>query len=164
MPFDEEDPKEFVPKSSLKKVTGQKSMFDGKPKPPTQQQHQQNVQASLDKKTGYNKRAADLFIQFSKAMADKTLLQNRNIFNTETERELQQDMVKLAMDINTDEMEEDSMGSLTLIICLMKTCFSQRDRMNELEYSLQKKLDTAGITELINKEIAKALDAKKSNG
>ena len=46
----------------------------------------------------------------------------------------------------------------------MKTCFSQRDRMNELEYSLQKKLDTAGITELINKEIAKALDAKKSNG
>lgn len=44
MPFDEDDPKEYVPKVGVKQVQGQKSMFDGKPKKPTQQEFQQQVQ------------------------------------------------------------------------------------------------------------------------
>lgn len=163
MPFDEENPKEFVPKVGLKKVSGQQSMFDGKPKPPTQEEFRQQVQSVQDTKTGYNKRAAELFMKFSKTMSDKTLPQNRNIFNNEAERELQLDMVNLAKDINADQNEPEGEGSLTIIICLIKACLAQRDRLNELEYALQKKIDAPGITDLIKKEIAAALDAKKSN-
>ncbi len=164
MPFDEDDPKEYVPKVGMKQVQGQKSMFDGKPKKPTQQEFQQQVQQTQEKMSGYKKRAADLFVQFSRAMSDKTLAQNRNVFNNESEKELLQNMIQLAIDVNNDPNEQEGMGSLTWITLLFKTCLSQRDRMNEMEYALgllQKKLDSSALTDYINKEIAKALDKKK---
>lgn len=163
MPFDEDEPKEFKPKIGLKKQ-GAKSMFEGKPRPPTQQEFEQQVQQTQDRLSGYNKRAADLFLQFNKAMSDKTLPQNRNSLNNEIEKELLQNMVQLATEINNDPAEKEGMGSLTWIILLFKTCFSQRDRLNEMEYtlsSLQKKLDSSMLSDYINKEIAKALDKKK---
>ena len=101
-------------------------------------------------------------------MADKTLPQNRNILNAETERELMQNMIQLAIEINNDPAEEnEGMGSLTWITLLLKTCLSQRDRLNEMEYAfslLQKRLDSSALADFVNKEISKALDKKKENG
>jgi hypothetical protein len=164
MPFDEEDPKEFVPKLGLKQVNGPKSMFDGKPRKPTQQQFQQQVQEVQEKQSGYKKRASELFIQFNRMMVDKTLPENRNIFNIESEKEVLQNMLQLAEEINNDPNEKEGMGSLTWITLLFKTCLSQRDRLNELEYSitvLQKKTDFSVLADFVNKEIVKALDKKK---
>lgn len=166
MPFEEKDPKEFGPKIGLKQVAGQKSMFEGRPKRQTQQEFQKQVEIAQEKKTGYNKQAADLFVQFNKTVSDKTLPQNRNVFNMEAEKELLQNMVQLAIDINNDPSEQEGMGSLTWIICLFKTVLAQRDRINELEFSLggvQKKIDSSTLTEYIKKEISNALDAKKVN-
>lgn len=164
MPFDEK--KEYAPKQTLKQIPGQKSMFDNKPRPPTQQEFQQQVQESQDQVAGYKKRAAELFTQFNKLMADKTLPQNRNVFNTETEKELIGNMVKLAQAMNLDQNENEGDGTLTWVIALLTTTLRQRDRINELEYSLnslQKKLESAAFTDYINKEINKALDKRKSN-
>lgn len=166
MPFDEEDPKEYVPKTGVKQVSGQKSMFDGRPRPPTQQEFEQKVHTAHEKQQGYNKRAGELYIRFAKTMADKTLPQNRNILNNETERELLTDIIGLAKDIRDDANEEAELGPITCIILLLRTCLSQRDRINELEYSfiqLQKKLDTSVLSDFITKEIAKALDKKKDS-
>src|SRR6266850_3635363 len=102
MPFDEEEPKEFKPKFGLKKIEGQKSMFDGKPRKPTQQEFQQKVQSAQDALSGYKKKAADLFVRFNKSMSDKTLIENKNLLHHETERELLQNMIQLAIDINND--------------------------------------------------------------
>jgi hypothetical protein len=169
MPFDEspKDPKDLKQRVGLKQVSGQKSMFDGIPRPPTQQEFQQKVQDVGDKMAGYKKRAAELFVQFTKAIGDKTLPQNRNMFNIETEKEMLQGMIQLAIEINNDPNEQEGMGSLTWITCLFKTCLAQRDRINELEYSLhvlQKKLESSALTDYINKEIAKALDKKTNSG
>jgi hypothetical protein len=174
MPFEEKDPDKFAPKIGVKKVAGPKSMFDGKVKPPTQQEFQQKVQIAEEKKSGYKSRAADLFIKFNKAILDKTLSQNRNIFNVESEKELLQNMMQLAIEINSDGNELESMGSLTLITCLFKTCLAQRDRINEIEYAmsaLQKKLDSSALSDYINKEMDrkfvefhKELDNKKLKG
>ena len=165
MPFDDRDPPD--PKTGLKKINGQKSMFDGKPKPPTQQEFQQKVQDVQDRQSGYKKRAAELFIQFNKTVADKKLARNRNVFDEETEKEMLQNMVQLAIEINNDPNEKEGMGSLTWITCLFKTCLSQRDKINELSYevdTLKKKLDSGALADYINKEIAKALDKQKVNG
>jgi hypothetical protein len=54
-------------------------------------------------------------------------------------------MIKLAVEINTDPNEQEGMGSLMWIVLLLKTCVSQRDRINKLEYSvsqLEKKLES----------------------
>ena len=116
--------------------------------------------------SGYKKRAAELFVQFQKTVSDKTLPQNRNIFNAEAEKEMLQNMLQLAGEINNDPNEQEGMGSLTWITLLLKTCLSQRDRMNELEYTismLQKKYESTAMTDYISKEIAKALDKKKGS-
>ena len=157
-------PDEYTPKGGVKSQ-GQ-SMFDNRPKRPTQQEFQQKVQQSQETLTGYNKRAADLFVQFQRSMSDKTLPQNRNVFLAETEKEMLQNMLQLATEINGNPDEQEGMGSLTWIILLFKTCLAQRDRMNEMEFALvtlQKKLDSSSLTEFINKEIAKTLDKKKGS-
>jgi hypothetical protein len=166
MPFDTspKDPKDLNNRLGLKPIKGQPSMFDGKPKPPSQQEFQKDVQETQDKMSGYKRRAAELFMQFTKAINDKTLPQNRNVLNTETEKELLQNFMQLAMDINSDPNEQENMGSLTLITCLFKTCLSQRDRLNELEYSFQnlmKKLDTNVLLDFIVKELAKVAKIEK---
>ena len=188
MAFEDKDPKEFGPKIGLKPISGQKSMFEGRPKRKTQQEFQKQVETVQDRKTGYNKQAADLFVQFNKTVSDKTLVQNRNVFNMEAEKELLQNMVQLAIDINNDPSEQEGMGSLTWIIFLaisflffkrtfayskiffslflFKTALAQRDRINELEFSLatfQKKIEPSALTEYIKKEITAALDNKKVN-
>lgn len=163
MPFDN-TPKDFKPKSSLRPVQGSPSMFDGKPKPPTQQEFEKKVQEVQEQSSAYKRRAADLFMQFNKALMDKTLPQNRNIFNAETEKEMLQNMLQLATEINNDSNEQESMGSLTLITLLFKACLAQRDRINQVEYSLDvlnKKIES--FPAQINKEIVKAIDSKKSS-
>lgn len=171
MPQDKDAPvsmqgiQEYTPKSSMKKP-GTASMFDGQKRPPSQQEFQEKVQSSQETMAGYKKRAAELFVQFQRSMADKTLAQNRNIFNQETEKEMLQNMLQLATEINNDPNEQEGMGSLTLITLLLKTCLAQRDRVTELEFALvqiQKRLDPTVLADVVNKENAKALDKKKGS-
>lgn len=157
------DPEDRDPRVGVKK-SAQKSMFEGKPKPPTPQEFQERVQKAEDKKSGHKQRAADLYLQFQKTVADKTLPQNRNILSRDAEREMLQEIMQLAMDINNDQQEQEGMGSLTCITFLFKTILFQRDKINELEYqvvSLTKKFEGPALSDYVNKEISKALDKKK---
>jgi len=164
MPFDEEE--ESVPqkpKIGLKNVSSQKSIFDSIPKKPSQEDFDKKVKEVQEKSNGYKQRAADLAINFKKLMEDKTLLQNKNIFATELERELLSKMIQLAVEINNDPNEQEGMGSLGWITLLFKTFFAQRDKINYLEYrlfQLEKKLEPANLSSLIEKELD-AIDKKK---
>lgn len=170
MPFDEESDQEQPSlksqKVGLKNVSSQKSIFDAVPKKPTQEDLDQKVKQVQERAIGYKMKAAELALQFNKAMVDKTLPQNKNMFQGEIERELMQKMIQLAIDINNDPVEDEGMGSMTWITMLLKTCFSQRDRINKLEYAvtqLDKRTDPTTVTTMISKEISKALDNKKPN-
>jgi hypothetical protein len=71
-------------------------------------------------------------------------------------------MIRLAQEINEDELERTGEGSLSWITLLLKTCFNQRDKINRLEYSvsqLEKKIDPAHLSELISV----VLDSKKKS-
>lgn len=168
MPFDEEDTDQQSVQSQklgLKKVSTQKSIFDSMPKKPSQEDLDIKV-AAAQKRASTNKvKAMELANQFNKAMSDKTLPQNRNMFQKEVEKELLGKMIQLAVDINSDTVEQyDGMGSLGWITLLLRTCFGQRDKINLLEYrveQLEKNKDS------VSKEIAevvKTLDDSKKNG
>lgn len=167
MPFDEEKDEEVLPqKVSLKQVSTQKSIFDSIPKKPSAEDLEKRVQQIQEKSSSYKVRVAELAKQFNKAMADKTLKTNKNIFSQEMEKELLSKMIQIAVEINNDAIEQEGMGSLSWITMLLKTCFAQRDRINNLEYSLsllEKKLDPATFSGLISKEIKQALDKKKNS-
>jgi hypothetical protein len=165
MPFDEEDndqPSAQSQKVGLKQVSSQKSIFDSIPKKPDQSDLNNQVKRVQEKTSAYKSKMADLAIQFSKTMADKTLSVNKNMFQKELEMELLKEMVKLAQSINDDIKESEGEGSLSLIVLLLKTCFQQRNRINALEYAvlqLEKKTDPAVLNDLI----LKALDSKKKS-
>lgn len=162
-PFDESPKEPRENKVTLKKVSSQPSMFDNKPKKPTPQEFQQQVQEVQEKSSTYKRRMSDFAQQFARMMSDKTLPQNKGSFSTEAKRELLGNMVQLAKDINNDPNELEGDGSLILSIILFNTCFDQRDRLNQLEYAVSQintKLDSSAFTDFISKEIAKVLDKK----
>lgn len=167
MPFDEEDneqPSLHSQKIGLKKVSTQQSIFDSMPKKPTQDDLNQGVKKLQDRASASKRRAADLAVKFYTMMADKTLLQNKNQFQKELEIELLKDMVNFATDVNNDPNEKEGVGSISLIALMLKNAISQRDKINNLEYilsQLEKKTDSKFLSDLISKEITKALDNKK---
>lgn len=167
MPFDDEDneqPSLQSQKVGLKNVSSQKSMFDAMPKKPSQEDLDVKVKQIQERASHYKAKAADLASQFNRTMADKTLPQNKNMFQKEIEKEILSQMVQLAIDINNDPGEKEGMGSLSWIVLLLKTCLSQRDKINQLEYQLAQvsgKIDPNHLSALITKEIAKALDSSK---
>lgn len=152
MPFDEESdkPSDQSQKIGLKKVSTQKSIFESMPKKPTQEEFEKKVQQSQQIDSGYKIRASELAVQFNKAMADKTLPQNKNQFQQDIELELLRNMIKLAQEINNDTREErEGEGSLSWIAVLLKTSFNQRDKINRLEYLLSqidKKIDQLDVS------------------
>lgn len=167
MPFDDDYKKlsDQPAQSGVKNVSSQKSIFDNKPRKQTQQEFDQRVKNVEEVKSGYKSQTAELGVSFNKLMADKTLVENKNILAQDMEREVLVRMVRLAEAINNDPAEEkDGNGSLSWVALLLKTCLNQRDRINQLEYELSKiKQATTpmALSVVINKEISAALDKKK---
>ena len=139
MPFDEEDNDQQSLQSKkigLKNVSSQKSIFDNLPKKPTQNDLNQNVNRIQEKASSAKRKAADLAVKFHNLMADKTLNQNKNLFQKELEVELLKDMLNFATEVNDDPNEIEGIGSISLIALILKNCISQRDKINNLEYAI----------------------------
>jgi hypothetical protein len=168
MPFDEDEvkPSTQSQKIGINKVSSQKSIFEEMPKKPTPEEFEKKVKQVQEKASSYQIRTSELAMQFNKAMVDKTLSQNKNMFQKEVELDLLRSMVKLAQEINNDANEKEAEGSLSWITVLLKTCFNQRDRINYLEYmisQIEKKLDPATVSALVSKELSQLLDKSKKS-
>jgi hypothetical protein len=137
-PFEDDyDNVEHKPKTGLKNVSSQKSMFDAAPNKATQQDFDNKVKKIQESKGSYERKAADLVIKYKSIMRDKTLKQNKNVFMVEMEKEVIFDMVQLAIEKNNDPDEEkDGMGSMAWITLLLQQVIAQKDRINELEYQI----------------------------
>jgi len=139
MPFDEEDEEVITPKKSgLKKISSQKSIFEGMAKKPNQKDFEKQVKNSQEKLSGYKAEAAELSKKYIGLLQDKTLKQNKSLFTRQMEQELIAAMIQLAVTINNDPDEQEGMGSLSWITLLLKVCLSQNMKINELEYKVSK--------------------------
>ncbi len=84
-----------------------------------------------------NNRAINIISRFIKMAEDKTLAQNKGGIADDVEREIRQDLIQLALDLNNDENEEDNgKGSVVALSAVTKIILLYRDRLNELEYEL----------------------------
>ncbi len=138
-PFGEESEEEVAPlkaNSNLKKVSSKQSIFDSAKKKPSSQEFTEQVKGLEGKSASYKAKAAQLASDFVKILDDKTLPQNKNVFAKEIEKETIANMIQLATEINSDQYEQEGMGSLGWIVLLLKISLSQRDKINLLEYSL----------------------------
>lgn len=110
------------------------SFFSGKNGKNSIEEFEKKAYEIGKKSSEYKDRAADLAGSFKKILEDKTLIQNKNIFSNDLERELISKLVHLAIDMNTDENEVEGMGSVGIIALLLKTSLILRDRLNSAEY------------------------------
>jgi hypothetical protein len=79
-------------------------------------------------------RAVDCVSRFLKLSDDKTLLQNRGSVALDVEREIRQDLIQLALDLNNDENETDNgKGSVVVLSAVTKIILMYRNRLNQLE-------------------------------
>lgn len=160
MPFDDDDDDNPPKKPKVGVKSQGKSMFDSLPKKPSFEQFEQEAQDANKKLEGYGERARELASQFKKVMEDKTLPQNKNLFVVEIEKELISKMINLAIEINSDENEAEGMGSVGWIALTLRYLLVQKDRMNQLEYSvlnLENKVKEQ--TDILNSILSK-LDSK----
>jgi len=157
IPFsgDNDAPSEQSKKIGLNKVSSQKSIFDNAPKRPPQEDFRKQVQKKEEHISANKSRMHELAINFNKAMEDKTLPQNKNIFQRDMEIELLRNMSNLAQEINSDPNELDGVGSLSWVVLLLKNCFAQRNRANNLEYELSLANDRLDAVEKRLKELDK---------
>ena len=109
------------------------------------EQHQEDLRKRLDdaadkvvsQQVDRNLKTLELAKAFIGTCRDKTLSANKGVIAREHERELKNNLVTFAIEINNDPTEQyDGMGSIALINLLIKVAFEQRDRLNELEYQL----------------------------
>jgi hypothetical protein len=134
------------------KLSNKGSMLDALPKKPSKEDFEQKATEVNDTLNAYGVRASDLALRFKRTLDDKTLPQNKNPFQQAAESELLTNLVQLSVDMNTDEHEQEGMGSVGLSALLLKTVLIQRDRINDLEYKLSlldkqvKELKTAALT------------------
>ncbi len=146
------------------KVSTQKSIFDKPVKKPTQKSLENKVKSLESREIDYKERTHMLALQFKKMIEDKTLPQNKGVFAVEGELEILSKIAQLASEINNDEDEEDGIGSLTWIVQLLKTCLSQRDRINKLEFALiQIEKNNVNLKDLVKQEVLQALDSSKNS-
>ena len=97
---------------------------------------EEKVKEIHDKSENKQQLAFDLGRKFLEILNDKTLKENKGPIRADIERENIGDLIKFAVGVNTDENEQEGMGSVSLITLLYKAILIMRDKNNELEYKL----------------------------
>jgi hypothetical protein len=92
----------------------------------------------MAEKRARNKKVVELASQFMAILKDKTLTENKTILAKDVEGDICNKLIKVSLELNSDESEPEGMGSAALINILLKTTISQRDNINALEYRLSK--------------------------
>lgn len=156
-PFDDEEKDQealTTKRIGLKQVSSQKSMFEKtkEEKKVSSESFEKKIEEINKKNNDYKSRAAELALSYKKLILDKTLIQNKNVFLEEVEKETLSKMVSLAVEINNDEDEQEGMGTLGWVTLLLKYFLHHRDRLNTLEYQL---LSLQKTNEELKKEINK---------
>lgn len=94
-------------------------------------------QNKLDK----NRLAFELGQKFIQLLNDQTLVSNKGPKILDYEKQVCSQLFLLAQELNNSPNENEAAGSLVLETLFFKALLKQRDRLNELEYSLAEEVD-----------------------
>ena len=89
-----------------------------------------------NKSEEYAEKASQLSANFKKILEDRTLLQNKNVFQLDVEKQVLESLIQLSVEMNEDENEKEAIGATGLIALLLRSVLIQRDRINNLEFLL----------------------------
>jgi len=119
------------------KINNEKSMFN-KPPEPSAEDIELNAARVFDKYELRKRKCADLGARYLNALNDKTLQENKSPIQKDIEKETLSNLISIGIEINTDESENEGMGSIALITLLLNCLLKQRDKINGLSFRLNK--------------------------
>lgn len=99
---------------------------------------EQRATKAFTRDQDYKQRMNDLAVKFKAMIEDRTLVDNKTILVKEVEGETLQKLIQLASEMNADEAQDEGLGNTALSMLLMKVLLLQRDRINTLEFKLEK--------------------------
>lgn len=123
-------------KSKGVKLSNNKSIFNKKPE--ASESFDDRADEIFADHENKKQRCLKLGVKFLSILNDKTLLENRSPIIKDLEKQIVNELISLANDINNDEMEDEGMGSMAIMTLLIRTTLMQRDKINELDYKLHK--------------------------
>jgi len=118
------------------KISNESSMFAPPEKP--EESFDEKAKKVISKVEGRKADCAKLASQFVGILNDKILSVNKSPITKDIEKEVVGKLVALASEINSDESEDEGMGSMAVITLLMRSILIQRDKINELAYEVDK--------------------------
>ncbi len=127
-----------APKTGLK-IDNKKSRYAPPPAPaaPPAQDFEERADAAVSEVQEKQSRFVRLVRAFMDILGDRTLPENKKPLARQTEEELKDNLVKIAVEFNNDPLaQEDGLGSAALISVLTKAVLMQRDRINQLEHQV----------------------------
>lgn len=137
----EEDEQEEVPTKSPLKVKNQTPT----PSPAAQRAaFEQTATAVHARSEERKKEIYELSKSFIGMMKDKTLADNKGPIAQNIERDVIKQLIEVGTALNNDEDQDEGAGSIGLVTLLMRALLAQRNRINELEFKLDKFEKTIG--------------------
>ncbi len=129
------DDDDFSPprKSGLKIASSKSPQVIQKP---SKEEFKERVEQAETKASLKKKKASELAVQFKNLLSNKELAKNKSVLQERMEKDLLQEMVSFASELDNDPEEAEGIGTLMWVSMLLKFSLAQRDRMNELEYQL----------------------------
>jgi hypothetical protein len=99
---------------------------------------EENAEKTIKYHDEKGNKAVEVISRYLRMTEDKTLVINRGSIANDVEREIRQDLIQLALDMNNDENEEDNgKGSVVVLSAVTKILMRYRDRLNDLEFEMQ---------------------------
>jgi hypothetical protein len=99
---------------------------------------EQNAEKTIKYHDEKEKVAVEIISKYLKMIEDKTLVRNRGSIANDVEREIRQQIINLALDMNNDETEEDNgKGSIVVLSAVTKILIVYRDRLNNIEFEFE---------------------------
>lgn len=130
------------PKVGLKINNNKSSVKSEKPK---QEDFRNKINEILAQEEEQKRIAFTLSNKFQAILRDKTLDSSKDQTIRDSEKDNIRDLIDFARIINSDENQEEDLGTISLFITLYRSLLIQRDRINELEF-LQTKMNKEMIS------------------
>ena len=129
-----------VEKKSKLKISNANSALSQQSAEKNQQKQWFEKAAEMSFKTmeDRKKNAAVVVGSFWNLVRNKELKETKGPNRLKTETVIFENLIKFAMEANQDEEEYEGQGSIYMITLLFKAMLEQKDRINELEFELEK--------------------------
>lgn len=134
-PFESDDAPVARPAKTVKISNSNSSVPENIPKP---DDFRKNIDKILAQEEEQKRLALQLATIFISVIKDKKLDSAKDPVTRDKEKQSVIDLIDFARLINSDEHQEDNIGTMSLLSTMMRLMIYQRDRLNELEYELHK--------------------------